>query len=67
VTRLGEITFSPNGLLLERAISLDFATERGLIPDWDDIPADEYAALRVYQQERNKHESEQLDKNKPQR
>ena len=58
VTRLQECMQSLAGVLLDRALTLDFALEKGFTTSLDDVPADEYNILRVLQAERNKHEPE---------
>ncbi len=63
VTLLHEAMHSAAGILLDRALNTEFACEHFRV-DLDDIPADEYNAFRVLQTERNKHEREQLEKDK---
>jgi hypothetical protein len=55
--------YSSSGILLDRALHLDFASDKFQV-DWADVPADEFNVLRLLKAEQNKHEREQAEKNK---
>lgn len=60
------MTGTSTGRLLEQALTIDFALEKGFQTSLDDIPADEFTVLRILQDEQNKYEREQTDKSNQQ-
>lgn len=60
---LRQSMLSPSGVLLDRALDLQFRCENFTV-DLDDVPADEYLAFKVLKAEINRHERQELEKSK---
>ena len=56
--RLDIAKTSRNGLLLTRAVLLKTAMKAGVVMRWQDIPADEYQALMILEEEVEKYQRE---------
>jgi hypothetical protein len=64
ITRLQEAMESPAGMLLNRALDLDFNLEKGFVTTLDETPADEYAVIKILKAEQSRYEREQMEKEK---
>jgi hypothetical protein len=58
VVRLEEALDSESGWLLQRALDLDFALRTGLTLTPNDVALDEFVALRILFEERDRHAAE---------
>ncbi|MCC6389146.1 MAG: hypothetical protein IT167_00990 [Bryobacterales bacterium] len=63
MNRLDEAQNSATGILLRRALDMLAALKLGVRIGLDEIRADEFMAMQIVEQERDRHEREQIPGN----
>lgn len=64
LTRLEAAQQTEAGVLIRRALDLRSALKLGIRITLEDIPADEFIAMQILEEERDRHEREQLSGNR---